>query len=342
MGINALETIDFGDRMKVVDVPVPGGLDALTLRDLAVPVPAPGEVLIAVHAAGVNRADLKQRAGDYPMPPDAPTIPGLEVAGVIRAIGAGVTDFAPGDAVCALIVGGGYAEYAVAPAVQCLPLPPGCSFIAAAGLPETLFTVWTALFEQAGLQPGETVLIHGGSSGIGTTAIQLARALGAHPFAAAGSAEKTALCETLGAELAINYRQQDFVEAVLDRTDGRGVDVILDMVGGSYAPRNLDALAPGGRICFIAGDQGPEATFNIRQIMLKRAIITGSTLRHRPPEDKGRVGRQIVETVWPMIADGRFAPVISAVLDLDRASDAHAALASGQHSGKIILRVRPE
>ncbi|MEW5422186.1 NAD(P)H-quinone oxidoreductase [Amorphus sp. 3PC139-8] len=335
-----METAILPDTMRVVDVPVPGGLEALTIVSRPMPTPKAGEVLIEVHAAGVNRADLKQRAGDYPMPPDAPTVPGLEIAGIVRAVGAGVRQPAVGDAVCALVVGGGYAEYAIAPAVQCLPLPQGCGFAEAAALPETVFTVWTALFEQAGLQPGESVLIHGGSSGIGTTAIQLAVALGSTAMATAGSPEKVRLCTDLGATLAIDYRQEDFVEKVLQATAGRGVDVVLDMVGGSYAQRNLDALASGGRICFIAGDAAPEATFNIRQIMLKRATITGSTLRHRTAEDKGRVGAVIKERVWPLIAEGAFKPVIGGDFAMDAVADAHAALEAGRSFGKLVLRMR--
>lgn len=326
--------------MRLIDVPVPGGPAALKIVQRTLPSPLAGEVLIKVHAAGINRADLKQRAGDYPMPPDAPTVPGLEVSGVVSAVGDEVDEFAIGDTVCALLVGGGYSEYVTAPAVQCMTMPEGCDFIQAAGLPETLFTVWTALFEQAGLKPGETVLIHGGSSGIGTTAIQLAKAFGATPFATAGSAEKVALCEHIGAARAINYRTQDFVEAITQQTDGRGVDVVLDMVGGSYGPRNLDALAKHGRICFIAGDESPDVTYNVRQIMLKRAIITGSTLRHRTPEDKGRVKQEIIEKVWPLIKNSTFRPVIGAVFPMDDVAIAHETLASGKSSGKIILQIR--
>lgn len=335
-----MDTMTHHRTMRVIDAPVPGGPEALKMMLRPVPAPKPREVLIEVHAAGVNRADLKQRAGDYPMPPGAPTVPGLEVAGIISAIGAGVDEFMVGDKVCGLVIGGGYAEYTIAPAIQCLPIPEDLGFIEAAGLPETLFTTWTALFEQAGLQFGESVLIHGGASGIGTTAIQLAAAFGSKPIATAGTAEKVALCTNIGAVLAINYRQDDFVEKVLQHTARRGVDVILDMVGGSYAQRNLDALAMHGRICFIAGDEAPEATFNIRQIMLKRAMITGSTLRHRTSEDKGRVGREIKERVWPLIAQGRFKPVIGAQFPMDAVADAHAVLESGKYPGKIILRMR--
>ncbi|EKF18346.1 NAD(P)H-quinone oxidoreductase [Nitratireductor pacificus] len=326
-------------KMRVIDVPVPGGPEALTLVSRPVPSAQRGDVLIKVEAAGVNRADLKQRAGDYPMPSDAPTVPGLEVAGTVLATGAEVDEFDVGDRVCALLIGGGYAEYVVAPAVQCLPIPESLSFVEAAGLPETVFTTWAALFEQAGLQPGETVLIHGGASGIGTTAIQLAAAFGAKPLATAGTAEKVALCKDIGAVLAINYRQDDFVERVLEFTAGHGVDVVLDMVGGSYSQRNLESLALHGRICFIAGDEAPEAVFNIRQIMLKRAVITGTTLRHRTPKEKGRLRSIIKERVWPLISQGSFKPVIGAEFPMASVADAHAALESGRHAGKIVLRI---
>lgn len=324
----------------VVDVPVPGGLEALVMTERSIPALKAGEVLIEVHAAGVNRADLKQREGTYPMPPGASTVPGLEVAGIVVECAADVSNIRIGDRVCALVIGGGYAQYCVAPAVQCLPIPAGLEFSAAAALPEAMFTVWTALFEQAELRPGESVLMHGGASGIGTTAIQMAAALGSRVFATAGSALKCSMCERLGAELAINYREQDFVARVLDRTGGTGVDVVLDMVGGPYAARNLQALAVGGRLCFIAGDMGPEATFNIRDIMLKRARITGSTLRHRSVADKERVAGLLRRRVWPLIERGRIAPVIDRLVPLAHATEAHRALEAGEVVGKVVLQVR--
>ena len=310
------------------------------LAERPVPAPAHGEVLIEVHAAGVNRADLKQREGSYPMPPGVPTVPGLEVAGRVAECGPGVTGLRPGDEVCALLIGGGYAEYCVAPAAQCLPIPRGLGFAEAAALPEAVFTVWVSLFEQAGLRAGETVLIHGGASGIGTTAIQMAAALGSRPFATAGSARKCAKCEALGAELAVNYREQDFAERILRHTGGRGVDVVLDIVGGPYAARNLSVLATGGRLCYIAGDAGPEVTFSIRQIMLRRAVVTGSTLRHRSVADKGRVAELLRLRVWPLIERGRIAPVVDRVVPLERAAEAHRALEAGETIGKVVLRVR--
>jgi NADPH:quinone reductase len=325
---------------RAVNVPTPGALDALKPCEVQVGPPGIGELLIEVHAAGVNRADIKQRMGNYPMPAGAPTIPGLEVSGVVAEVGPGASGWSKGDTVCALLVGGGYAEYCIAPVQQCLPLPEGVDMVRAAGLPETLFTVWTALFEQAALLPGETVLIHGGASGIGTTAIQLAAALGSRPMATAGSDSRCELCVRLGAELAVNYRTHDFVEAVLSHTQGRGADVVVDMVGGSYGPRNLRTLAHLGRLCFIAGDSDPEVTFNIREIMLKRATITGSTLRHRSVDDKGRVAAEIRRRVWPLIAEGRFAPVIDAVVSLDQVGTAHQMLEHGQVAGKIVLKIR--
>jgi NADPH:quinone reductase len=329
-----------GRHALVVDIPCPGGLDALVLADKPIPQPAAGEVLIEVHAAGVNRADIKQRAGDYPMPAGASTVPGLEVSGQIVQVGTGATRWQEGDWVCALVVDGGYAEYCVAPAVQCLPIPRGLDVIQAAALPEAVFTVWTALFEQAGLRPGERVLIHGGASGIGTTAIQMATAFGAHAYVTAGSKERCALCVALGARAAFNYREVDFVQAISDQTAGRGVDVILDMVGGSYAPRNLRALAQHGRLCFIAGDESQDISFTVREITLKRAVITGSTLRHRSVEDKGRVAGILQEKVWPLIEAGRIVPRIDRVVPLAQVARAHEAMEQGRVAGKVVLRVR--
>lgn len=324
----------------VIDIPAPGGPEALTLAEQPVPVPSHGEVLIEVHAAGINRADLKQREGTYPMPADAPRVPGLEVSGTVAACGPGVAGLSIGDRVCALLLGGGYAEYCVAPAAQCLPIPRGLGFPEAAALPEAVFTVWTSLFEQAGLRAGETVLIHGGASGIGTTAIQMAAALGSRVLGTAGSAHKCAKCKTLGAERAINYHEEDFVERVRDHTRGRGVDVVLDMVGGPYAARNLSILAIGGRLCYIAGDAGPEASFNIRQIMLRRAYVTGSTLRHRTTADKARIAELLQQRIWPLIEHGRIKPVIDRLVPLAQAAEAHRVLEAGEAVGKIVLGVR--
>jgi NADPH2:quinone reductase len=293
-----------------------------------------------VHAAGVNRADLKQRAGNYPMPAGAPSVPGLEVAGVVVRCAAQVTGLKRGDRVCALVVGGGYARYCVAPALQCLPIPDGLDFVAAAALPEATFTVWAALFEQAALKPGETVLIHGGASGIGTTAIQMAKALGSRVLASAGSAAKCRACERLGAEHAINYREEDFARIALEHTGGAGVNVVLDMVGGPYMARNLEALATGGRLCYIAGDAGREASFNIRQVMMKRVSITGSTLRHRTVADKGRIAALLRQHIWPLIEHGRIAPVIDRVLPLENAAEAHRVLEAGEAIGKVVLKAR--
>lgn len=325
---------------RAVHVPVAGGPQALLQTTLPIPVPGHGEVLIEIHAVGVNRADCKQRAGDYPMPPDAPNVPGLEVSGTIVALGDGVTQWSLGQPVCALVVGGGYAEYCLAPAVQCLPIPQGLNFIQAAALPEALFTVWTALFEQAQLRIGDTVLIHGGASGIGTTAIQLVAALGGRAIVTAGTAERCALCLALGAELAVNHREQDFVEAVSRHTQARGVDVVLDMIGGPYAARNIQALAPYGRLCFIAGDGSAEATFTIREIMLKRISVTGSTLRHRTVQDKGRVAEVLRRIVWPLLEQGKIAPVIDRTIPLDEVQQAHALMEAGGVAGKVVLSVR--
>ena len=332
------ETRPADGMMYVIDIPKPGGPEALQAAVVPIPQPAEGQVLIRVHAAGINRADLKQRAGDYPMPADAGTVPGLEVAGVIQAVGAGVERWRVGDRVCALLIGGGYAQYCVAPEGQVLPIPETLSFVQAAALPETFFTVWCALFEQAALQSGETVLIHGGASGIGTTAIQMAVALGATVIATARNAQRCALCSQLGASLAIPYQTQDFVDEVLAHTDGKGCDVVLDMVGGDYAARNLRALAHSGRLCFIAGDSGPEAVLNIRQIMLKRVWITGSTLRHRTEADKARIRDQLELRIWPLLQAQRILPIVDKVFDWREAAQAHATLEQGGIAGKAILR----
>ena len=305
------------------------------------PVPGigAGEVLIRVVAAGVNRPDLMQRQGRYPPPPGAPDTPGLEVAGPIVAVGPSACDWRVGDAVCALVAGGGYAEYCAAPAVQCLPVPRGLTMIEAAALPETFFTVWTNVFERGRLQAGETMLVHGGSSGIGTTAISLGRAFGATVYATAGTPEKCAACERLGAAAAINYRTDDFVAVVRERTAGTGVNLVLDMVGGDYVGRNLEALAVEGRLVQIAFLRGARAEINLAPVMQKRLTITGSTLRPRTPEEKGAIARALLQHVWPRIERGDVRPVIHATVPLERASEAHAMLEAGEHVGKIVLVV---
>jgi putative PIG3 family NAD(P)H quinone oxidoreductase len=326
--------------MTAIEIATPGGPEVLTSVQRPMPHPAAGEILIAVQAAGVNRPDLLQRQGNYPPPPGASDIPGLEVGGTVAALGEGVAGFAVGDAVCALLAGGGYAQYAAVPAVQCLPLPDGLSMVEAAALPETLFTCWTNLVDGGHLKAGETVLIHGGSSGIGTTGIQLAKGLGATVFVTAGSAEKCAACVKLGADLAIDYKSEDFVAAVKAATGKRGVDVVLDMVGGDYVRRNIEVLAQGGRHVSIASQAGAEATVPIFRIMQKRLILTGSTLRPRSPVEKGVIAQALRRTVWPMIVAGRLRPLIHATFPLDQASEAHRALENGDHIGKIVLIVK--
>jgi NADPH2:quinone reductase len=297
-------------------------------------------VLIEVHAAGINRPDVLQRQGVYPPPKDASDLPGLEVAGRIAAVADGVTGWSVGDAVCALANGGGYAEYCVVPSGQCLPLPRGLDFIQAASLPETCFTVWTNVFDRGGLKPGETFLVQGGTSGIGVTAIQMVHAFGHRVFATAGSDEKCAACAELGADLAINYRTDDFVEAVRKATGGKGVDVILDMVGGDYVPRELKALALDGRLVLIAFLGGAKATVNLADIMMRRLVLTGSTLRARNASVKTAIARNLRDKVWPMIEAGRIRPVVHAVFPLDRAAEGHELMESGAHIGKIVLAIR--
>jgi len=325
--------------MIAIEITSPGEPDVLVPVERPRPVPAAGEVLIKVAAAGVNRPDVFQRRGRYPPPPGASDIPGLEVSGIVEALGPGVDTFHAGDAVCALVAGGGYAEYCVAPAPQCLPAPRGLDLVAAAGIPETFFTVWTNVFDRGRLRASESILVHGGSSGIGTTAIQLARARGARVFATAGSAEKCAACERLGAERAINYRSEEFVAIVRELTGGRGVDVVLDMVGGEYFARNVDALAVEGRLVEIATLQGVKAELNIQTIMQRRLTITGSTLRARPVAEKGAIARAVHEHVWPLIESGAVTPVIHATFPLRAAADAHRVMEASTHTGKLILVV---
>jgi len=323
--------------MIAIEIREPGEPDVLVPAERPRPAPGAGDVLIRVAAAGVNRPDVFQRRGRYPPPPGASDIPGLEVSGVIDALGPGVSELRVGDAVCALVTGGGYAEYCVAPAPQCLPVPRGMDVVTAAAIPETYFTVWTNVFQRGRLQPGESILVHGGSSGIGTTAIQLAKARGARVFATAGSAEKCAACEGLGAEHAINYRDADFVAVIHEMTGGRGVDVILDMVGGDYFARNIDALAVEGRLVEIATLQGVKAELNIQTIMQRRLTITGSTLRARPVTDKAAIAVELRQHVWPLLESGAVTPIVHATFPLRHAAEAHRMMESSAHIGKLLL-----
>ncbi|WP_108472824.1 NAD(P)H-quinone oxidoreductase [Rhodanobacter thiooxydans] len=331
--------------MQAIEITRPGNPDVLRLVERPIPQPGPGEVLIQVAAAGVNRPDVFQRQGNYAPPPGASDLPGLEVAGVlVEGDFSGNNPFGlrPGDPVCALLAGGGYAEYAVAPLPQCLPVPAGFSMVEAAALPENFFTVWSNVFERGQLGRGEggareTLLVQGGSSGIGVTAIQLAHAFGHRVFATAGSAEKCAACERLGAERAINYRDEDFVTVVKQVTDNRGVDVILDMVAGDYIPREIDALATGGRLVFIATLGGSKATIDAGTIMRRRLTLTGSTLRARDVAFKAVLAVQLYEKVWPLLEAGTVRPVIHQVFPTAEAARAHALMESSAHIGKLML-----
>src|SRR5438128_1956661 len=322
--------------MIAIEIREPGEPDVLVPAERPRPSPGSGEVLIKVGAAGVNRPDVFQRRGRYPPPPGASDIPGLEIAGTIEALGADVRDWRVGDPVCALVAGGGYAEYCTAPAPQCLPVPRGLDVAAAAAIPETFFTVWTNVFERGRLEAGQSILVHGGASGIGTTAIQLARARGARVFATAGSADKCAACERLGAERAINYRETDFLDAVRAATGGRGVDVVLDMVGGEYFARNIDVLAIEGRLVEIATLRGAKAELTIPTIMQRRLTITGSTLRARSVAEKGAIARAVQANVWPLVESGAVKPIIFRTFPLASAAEAHRLLESGQHIGKLV------
>lgn len=325
------------ETMTAIVIEAPGGPEVLKPATLPVPSPGAGEILIKVEAAGVNRPDVLQRKGMYNPPPGASPLPGLEVAGHVAAIGPDVAGWSIGDPVCALVSGGGYAEFCVAPAPQCLPIPKGLSAAEAAGLPETLFTVWTNVFERGRLQTGERFLVHGGSSGIGTTAIQLAKAWGAIVFATAGSAGKAQACRDLGADVAIDYREQDFLAVVKEKTGGRGVDLILDMVGGDYVARNIDALAVDGRHVSIAFLKGSKVEIDLQKVMAKRLTLTGSTLRPRSVAEKGAIAAALQAEVWPLIEAGRVRPVIHATFPLAQAAEAHALMESSAHVGKIIL-----
>ncbi len=326
--------------MIAIEIASPGGPEMLRAVERPVPRPAAGEVLIRVEAAGVNRPDVLQRQGNYPPPPGASDIPGLEIAGTIVEVDANAPRWRTGDRVCALVSGGGYAEYCVAPAVQCLPIPGNMTVVSAAAIPETFFTVWTNLFRRGGLQPGERVLIHGGSSGIGTTAIQLAHASESMVFATAGSDAKCEACRRLGADVAVNYRNQDFVEVVRRETSGAGVDVILDIMGGDYFVRNLDCLALDGRLVQIGLLGGSHAQqVDLGRIMRRRLTVTGSTLRVRTVEEKGELARDLEANVWPLLASGRVGPVIDRTFPLADAAGAHRRMEKSEHIGKIVLTV---
>jgi putative PIG3 family NAD(P)H quinone oxidoreductase len=323
--------------MTVVEITQPGEPEVLRPARREVPTPGAGEVLIAVAGAGVNRPDVMQRRGKYPPPPGASDLPGLEVAGTIAAVGPEVARWQVGDTVCALVAGGGYAEYCLAPASQCLPVPDGLDVVSAAALPETCFTVWTNLFERGGLEAGDWTLVHGGSSGIGTTAIQLARAFGAHVIATAGSADKCAACERLGAFRAINYREEDFVAAVREITEGHGVDVLLDMIGAEYLARNLECLAMDGRLVIIGTLGGVKAAFNLVPLLQRRLTMTGSTLRARSVAQKAAIARALEAQVWPLIARGTVRPMIDRTFPLMDAAAAHRRMESSAHIGKLVL-----
>ncbi|GAB6141180.1 NAD(P)H-quinone oxidoreductase [Methylosoma difficile] len=321
--------------MRVIEV----AGDALKVAERPLPVPNAGQVLLKVAAVGVNRPDLMQRHGLYPPPAGASDILGLEIAGTVQALGDGVVDLQVGDSVCALVTGGGYADYCLASACLCLPIPEGLSLVQAAALPETFFTVWSNLFDRAKLVAGETLLVHGGTSGIGTAAIQLAKAFGAKVFVTAGSDDKCAFCLQLGADAAINYHQYDFVEEISLLTENKGVDVILDMIGGDYFPRNLKCLAVEGRLLQIAVQNGVKAEINLLPLLLKRVTLTGSTLRSRSDAVKADIARSLRREVWPLLASGQIKPIIHATFPLEQAAAAHELMASSQHIGKIVLQV---
>jgi putative PIG3 family NAD(P)H quinone oxidoreductase len=331
--------VELPKHMRFVDMKSPGGPDVLVPATGPLPAPKAGELLVRVAAAGVNRPDVIQRQGNYPAPPGASPILGLEIAGTVVALGDGVGDWRVGDALCALVTGGGYAEYCAAPAPQCLPLPKGFSMVEAGALPETFYTVWANVFMRGGLQSGETVLIHGGSSGIGTTAIQLAHAFGARVLATAGSDEKCAACRGLGADVAINYRTEDFVKRAKELTEGKGVALVLDMVGGDYLQRNVSALAVEGRLVQIAFLKSSKVEFDFMPMMLKRLTLTGSTLRARPVADKAAIATALRANVWPLLDQGTIKPVIHATFPLAAAAQAHALMESSAHIGKIVLTV---
>jgi NADPH2:quinone reductase len=324
-------------QMRAIEISRPGGPEVLKPVERPRPSPKANEILIKVAAAGVNRPDVLQRTGNYPVPPDASDLPGLEVAGEVVDLGEKVALWKKGDRVCALVHGGGYAEYCVAPEVQALPIPKGWTAGQAASLPETFFTVWANVYDRARLAPGETLLVQGGSSGIGVSAIQMAKATGNRVFATAGSDEKCAACVRLGAEKCFNYKTQDWSAEVLAATGGKGVNVILDMVGGDYVPKELKCLADDGRLVFIAYLRGPKTELNIDAVMRKRLTISGSTLRPRPVEFKGALARSLREKIWPLIEAGRIKPEIYKTFPLEQAAEAHRLMESSQHIGKLVL-----
>jgi NADPH2:quinone reductase len=328
-------------HMTAIGIPTPGGPDALKPETRPLPKPGPTEILVRVAAAGVNRPDVMQRMGVYPPPPGAPDIPGLEIAGEVVAAGEKVSRWRVGDKLCALVPGGGYAEYCVADETNALPVPRGLSLIEAAALPETFFTVWYNVVQRGGLQRGETVLIHGGSSGIGTTAVMLAKALGAKVIVTAGSAEKCAACRRLGADVAINYKTEDFVAATKAATGDRGAEMIVDIVGGEYVTRNYEAAAVEGRVIQISVQAGPNANVTVGQLMRKRLTHMGSTLRPQSVAAKAAIARGLLDGAWPLIEAGRIKPVIDSTFPLADAAKAHARMESSVHIGKIVLRVSP-
>jgi NADPH2:quinone reductase len=336
-----MTSVTIPDSMTAIEIERPGGPEVLRPVTRPVPRPGRGEVLVRVAAAGVNRPDLMQRQGKYPPPPGASDIPGLEIAGTIVAVdpSGAESGLDVGQQICALVAGGGYAAYCVAPAPQCLPIPGRLTLVEAAAVPETFFTVWTNVFDRGRLKAGEWLLVHGGTSGIGTTAIQLGRAFGSKVIATAGSERKGDACLALGARASINYREQDFVEAVKLVTDGRGVDVILDIIGGDYFERNLGALAVDGRLVQIGLMGGPKAQLNLVPVLQRRLTITGSTLRPRTVEEKGAIAKALETHVWPLLGAGTVKPIIHATFPLTRAADAHAALEQGDHIGKIVLTI---
>ncbi len=326
-------------RMTAIGIKTPGGPEALVPEERPVPAPGPTEILVQVKAAGVNRPDVMQRKGQYPPPPGAPDIPGLEIAGDVVAIGDKVARWKVGDKVCALVSGGGYAEYCITDEATALSIPKGFSYIEAAALPETFMTVWHNVFERGALKAGETLLVHGGSSGIGTTAIMLAKAFGAKVIATAGSAEKCEACRKLGADVAIDYNKEDFVAVTKETTGKKGAELILDMIGGDYVDRNFEAAAVEGRIVQIATQKGAKVTADLRRLMLKRLTHTGSTLRARPVADKAAIARAVERNVWPLLEAGKVHPVIDSTYPLVKASEAHARMETSLHIGKIMLEV---
>ena len=332
-------TVALPTEMTAIAIPTPGGPDALVAQRRPVPKPEAGELLVKVAAAGVNRPDVLQRQGNYAPPPGATDIPGLEIAGEVVASGGQTGPWKIGDKLCALVAGGGYAEYCLAPAPQCLPVPRGLDLVQAAAIPETFFTVWTNVFERGALKPGEVLLVHGGTSGIGTTAIQLAAQLGSRVIATAGGADKAAACRSLGAERAIDYRQEDFVAGVMEATQGKGANVILDMVGGDYFARNLKCLAVEGRIVQIAFLKGSKVELDLGPLMVKRQTLTGSTLRPRSVAEKGAIASALKDRVWPLIEAGRVQPILYKTFPLTEAPAAHRLMESSAHIGKIVLTV---